>query len=158
MRLLPLALVLVGCGGPEPIEIPEEPCITPNRMMLLGSLDCVGLVRAEAAALRAIHVAVPEYRDEDLGSRLLGVRVSVLMPGDTERDHYIRYGERDCYGLYRFTAKEIVLANDYWATNSLTHEMLHALEGMNLDHAGWEERGFYAAADLGKSFYVWGVQ
>jgi poly(3-hydroxybutyrate) depolymerase len=137
------------------MEIPGEPCITSNGMMLLGSFDCEGFNRAEAAALHAIELATDQ---SDVAWRLEGARVSVLMAGDDDRDNYFRAGGQDCYGLYRMNQNEIILANDNWASNSLTHEMLHAIEGMNADHDQWEERGFLAAADLGKTFYALGIQ
>ena len=117
-------------------------------MTLSGSDDCSGFIRAEAAALAAIAEGVTLAGYDDAAGRLAGIHVDVVFPGETDPARRFNFWGTWSRGMYQHAFRSMTLNNDAWSTNTLTHEILHSLQGDNPKHVGWIENGFLRAEFL----------
>lgn len=143
------ALLLLSSAGCQP-EDWWDGCRSQLGMRLHRSEDCSGFLRAETKALNAI-LAATDLSFFQIASSLYDVRVTIVYPGERGRDHRFEVDGQLWHGYYFYDQGVMMLANDDWSTNSLTHEMLHAIEGKkNPGHVDWDKNGFNVAIDLSK--------
>ena len=133
--ILPL-LLLTACG---PL------CVTPEGVTLVTDSDCHAFLRASTAALEALPGDLPR-------THLEGVTVEVVFPGDADPWRTFSHKGEPKLGVYTHSRRAIVVNTDRWEHGTLAHELVHAMEGRNPDHVGWER--YYPAIDRAGELYA----
>lgn len=170
-RFLPLVVVLGGalstclaCAGSltdsQPALGAAKPCTTVCGILAdgLSGAQCERLKLGESRAVEFLLREVPAYPSRvEACAALHGWKLFVVRRDSVRDETCIEGGwnsESGCvYGLTQFgKVREILLGDDLFLTNSLTHELAHVLDhsvgwdvGPGDQHCAWGARGVKAA-------------